>query len=62
MREGDGSALSTAVEARELAELSAHEVLTRKWTRDYGSVPPEPVLACFHELVDEVEQSRGESA
>ena len=62
MRDGDGSALASAVQARELSELRPHEVLSRKWARDYGSTPPDPVLACFHELVDELGQSVGGAA
>lgn len=62
MREGEGGALAQAVEARELADLRPHEVLGRKWERDYGGTPPDPVLACFHELVDELGQTAGGAA
>ena len=62
MRAGDGSALASSVEATELAELGAHEVLHRKWARDYGGTPPDAVLACFHELVDAVGQGSGGAA
>jgi len=56
MRAGDGAALAHGEDGRELAELGAHEVLSRKWQRDYGCAPPDPVLACFHDLVDAVGQ------
>ncbi len=57
MRVGDGRALADGDDGRELAELGAHEVLGRKWQRDFGCAPPDPVLACFHDLVDAVGQN-----
>lgn len=59
VRQGDGAALAGSSEHRELAEVSTHEVLERKWARDYGASPPEAVLACFHELVDHLGQAAG---
>lgn len=62
IRRGDGAALASMAGGRELSELGAHEVLTRKWVRDFGQEPPDPVLACFHELVDAIGQADGGAA
>lgn len=59
IRQGHGRSLSETTDGQELADLRAHEVLMRKWERDYGSAPPDAVLECFHELVDQVGQADG---
>ncbi len=59
VRQGDGLALADHLGGQELSELGTHEVLTRKWLRDYGCAPPPDVLACFHELLDDIGQNAG---
>jgi exonuclease SbcD len=59
IRQGEGHALAYTSPSVELSQLGAHEVLGRKWVSNYGLEPPAPVLACFHELIDEVNQADG---
>jgi exonuclease SbcD len=40
------------VEVTPLAELLPEHVFLRKWEKDFGGVPPDEVLAAFHELLD----------
>ncbi len=55
-RLGSGGALADGGSTRGLGELSEEQVLREKWRRDYGSEPPDPVLACLHELLDTLRQ------
>lgn len=58
--QGHGGALADGPRSRGLGELDEEQVLREKWRRDYGSEPPDPVLACLHELLDALRQ--GEAA
>lgn len=56
VRTGDGGALADQAGRRDLDDLKEEEVFLRKWQRDHDSTPPPDVLACFHELLDQLGQ------
>ncbi len=55
-RTGDGRALGDGGDGRQLSDLGHEEVFFRKWRRDHDSDPGDDVLACFHQLVDQLGQ------
>lgn len=55
-RAGAGGSLAEGQPGRALADLSVEQVLIEKWRRDHDQPPPDAVLRCLHELLDELHQ------
>lgn len=62
VRSGHGLALASTAAKRDLGDLSHDDVFRQKWRRDHDGEPGPDVVACFHELVDQIGQDQGGAA
>lgn len=59
---GDGNALADAIPNENLADLQPSDVFIRRYRRDHEEQPSPELLRAFGDLLDDIEQSRGDSA
>jgi len=57
---GNGESLAESMPERSLQEITPDEVFSRRYQQAHNDLPPQPLVAAFHEILELVQQESGQ--